>query len=125
MRKRSTVVLVRNGKVLLVRDKGHHRFSLPGVQRKQGETTVSAVVRELYEELGLKALRVTRLRQCDFRGAVSEHKACLIQASGNPHLRGHELDKFVWWDMKQTIPTYAHVKSILKRIPKQEDSNGN
>jgi ADP-ribose pyrophosphatase YjhB (NUDIX family) len=118
MRKRSTAVVVRNGKVLLVKDKGHHRFSLPGGERKQRETTVSAAARELYEELGLKTVRVTRLRQCDFRGAVSEHKVCLIQASGNPRLRGHELDKFVWWDMKETIPMYAHVKNILKRIPK-------
>ena len=118
MRKRGTAVVIRDGKVLLVRDKGHQRFSLPGGGIRKGEPTVSAAVRELYEELGLTAIKVTRLRECDFRGSLSEHKACLIQAKGEPHLRGHELNKFIWWDMKEPIPIYAHVKNILKRIPK-------
>ena len=116
MRKRGTAVVIRDGKVLLVRDRGRHRFSLPGGAIKKGEPTVSAAARELYEELGLHAVKVTRLRECDFRGAVSEHKVCLIQASGEPRLRGHELDKFIWWDMKESVPVYAHVKNILRTI---------
>ena len=110
--------MIRDGKVLLVRDRGRHRFSLPGGAIKKSEPTVSAAARELYEELGLTAIKVTRLRECDFKGIVSEHKVCLIQASGEPHLRGHELNKFIWWDMKEPIPTYAHVKNTLKKIQK-------
>ncbi|MBT9138766.1 MAG: putative 8-oxo-dGTP diphosphatase 2 [Syntrophomonadaceae bacterium] len=116
MRQRGVAVVIRHGKVLLVRDKGKPRFSLPGGAIKKGEPTVSAAARELYEELGLKAVKATRQRDCDFRGTVSKHRVCLIQASGEPHLRGHELDKFIWWDMKKPIPIYAHVKHILKRI---------
>lgn len=116
MRQRGTAVIIRNGKVLLVRDKGHHHFSLPGGALKKGEPTASAAARELYEELGLHPVKVTRLRKCDFRGSVSIHKVCLIEASGEPHLRGHELDKFIWWDMKKPIQVYAHVKNILKKI---------
>ena len=116
MRQRGVAVVVRRGKVLLVRGKGRHNYSLPGGAIKKGEPTVSAAARELYEELGLKAVKATRRRDCDFRGTVSNHRVCLIQASGRPHLRGHELDKFIWWDMKKTIPVYAHVKKILERI---------
>jgi 8-oxo-dGTP pyrophosphatase MutT (NUDIX family) len=116
LRKRGTAVVIRQGRVLLVRDRGKHRFSLPGGAIKRGEPTASAAARELYEELGLHPSKVTRLRHCDFKGAVSEHKVCLIQASGEPHLRGHELDKFIWWDMKQPVPVYAHVKHIIKKI---------
>ncbi len=116
MRQRGVAVVIRHGEVLLVRDKGKHRFSLPGGAIKRGEPTVSAAARELYEELGLKAVKATRRRDCDFRGAVSKHRVCLIQASGSPHLRGHELDKFIWWDMKKPIPVYAHVRKILERI---------
>ncbi len=108
--------MTRHGKVLLVRDRGRHHYSLPGGAVKKGEPTVSAATRELYEELGLHAFKVTRLRQCDFRGAVSEHKVCLIQATGEPRLRGHELDKFLWWDMKKPILVYTHVKNIIKKI---------
>lgn len=117
MRKRGTAVVMRTGRVLLVRDKGRHRFSLPGGGIKKGEPTVAAAARELYEELGLVAVEVTRLRECDFRGSTSEHKVCLVQAKGEPHLRGHELDKFMWWDMKEPIPVYAHVRNILRRLP--------
>jgi 8-oxo-dGTP pyrophosphatase MutT (NUDIX family) len=116
MRQRATAVVIRHGKVLLVRDKGHSRLSLPGGAIKKGEPTISAAARELYEELGLKAGRAERLRGCDFRGSASKHRVCLIQVSGEPYLRGHELDKFVWWDMKKPIPIYAHVKKILERI---------
>ena len=116
MRKRGTAVVIRGGKVLLVRDRGRHHFSLPGGAIKRGEPTVSATARELHEELGLHVIKVTRLRGCDFRGAVSEHKVCLIEASGEPHLRGHELDKFIWWDMKERGPVYTHVNVILSKI---------
>ena len=116
MRQRGTAVVIRDGKILLVRDRGKHHFSLPGGATKKGEPTVSAAARELYEELGLNVVKVTRLRECDFKGSVSEHKVCLIEASGEPHLRGHELDKFMWWDMKESVPIYAHVKGILSKI---------
>jgi 8-oxo-dGTP pyrophosphatase MutT (NUDIX family) len=84
MRQRGVAVVIRHGEVLLVRDKGKHRFSLPGGAIKKGEPTVSAAARELYEELGLKAVKATRRRDYDFRGAVSKHRVCLIQASGPP-----------------------------------------
>jgi len=116
LRQRGVAVVIRHGEVLLVRDRGKHNFSLPGGGIKRGEHTVSAAARELYEELGLKAINVQRLRHCDFKGAVSLHKVCLIEANGEPHLRGHELDKFIWWDMKKQIPAYAHVKVILHKM---------
>ena len=116
LRQRGVAVVIRHGKILLVRDKGKHNFSLPGGAINKGEPTVSAAARELYEELGLRALKVTRLRQCDFKGPTNHHKVCLIEASGEPHLRGHELDKFIWWDMKEHISVYAHVTVILRRI---------
>ena len=124
MRRRGTAVVVRNGKVLLVRDKGKSRFSLPGGGIKQGEPAVSAAARELYEELGLDAIGVKRVPKCDFKGSTSEHRVCLIEASGEPHLRGHELDKFIWWDMKTSIPLYAHVTHILNRMFESKHPTG-
>jgi 8-oxo-dGTP pyrophosphatase MutT (NUDIX family) len=116
MRQRGTVLVIRHGKVLLVRDKGRHKYSLPGGGIHEGEPTVSAAARELYEELGLHVTSVKRLRECDFKGSLSEHKVCLIEANGEPYLKGHELGKFIWWDMKQPIPVYSHVTVILKKF---------
>jgi 8-oxo-dGTP pyrophosphatase MutT (NUDIX family) len=116
MRQRGTAIVIKYGKVLLVRDRGHHKFSLPGGGIHEGEPVVSAAARELYEELGLHITSVKRVRKCDFKGSLSEHKVCLIEANGEPHLRGKELDKFIWWDMKTPIPIYSHVIYILKKL---------
>jgi 8-oxo-dGTP pyrophosphatase MutT (NUDIX family) len=124
VRQRATVVIMRGGKVLLVRDKGRTKFSLPGGGINKGEPTISAAVRELNEELGLRVTDVKRMQECDFKGSLSEHKVCLIQADGEPHFRGHELDKFVWWDMKEFVPVYAHVTHILNKISEGGLTNG-
>ena len=117
LRQRGTAVVIRHGKVLLVRDRGRQRFSLPGGAIKKGEPAVSAAARELYEELGLKAINIKRLRDCDFEGSMSNHRVCLVtEVEGSPHLRGHELDKFVWWDAREPIPVFAHVKAILNKM---------
>jgi ADP-ribose pyrophosphatase YjhB (NUDIX family) len=47
LRKRDVAVVIKYGKVLLVRDRGKHRFSLPGGGTEKGEHTVSAAAREL------------------------------------------------------------------------------
>ena len=116
MRPRATAIVIRDGKVLVVRDKGKNLYSLPGGGIKYGEPTISAAARELFEELGLNAIKVTRMRNLDYSGSLSQHKVCLVEADGEPHFKGHELDKFIWWDMKEDIPVYYHVKNILARI---------
>ena len=116
MRQRAVAVVIRRGKILLVRDRGKRQFSLPGGGIHKGEPIVSAAARELYEELGLKAKNVKRLRNCDFRGAVSYHRVCLIEVGGRPRLRGTELDKFIWWDMKSNVSAYSHVTSIINSM---------
>lgn len=113
MRRRATAVVIRNGKVLLVRDKGKHHFSLPGGGVHHREPSVSAVARELYEETGLRATKVVRV--FNYRGKANEHRVYLVEASGHVRLK-KELSDFVWWDGKTTIPRYSHVTNILARI---------
>jgi ADP-ribose pyrophosphatase YjhB (NUDIX family) len=116
IRPRGTAIIIRHGNVLLVRDKGKHKFSLPGGGIDANEPAVSAAAREVYEELGLHITLVKRLHGCDFKGSLSRHKVCLVEATGTPKLRGHELDKFVWWDMKEPLPVYEHVQYVLRKF---------
>lgn len=116
VRYRATAVVIRDGKILLVRDRGRHCFSLPGGGFKGRESTVQAGIREVYEELGLRTTSAKRLRYCDFMGRVSKHKVCLLETSGRPYLRSKELDRFVWWDMRKKLTVYGHVVYVVKRL---------
>ena len=109
MRIRGTAVVIRNGMVLLVSDRGRHRFSLPGGGAKPDEPPLAAAIRELYEELGMRPRKAERIFRCAFRASASEHKVSLVESDDEPHLRGKELDKFIWWNRRSDIPTYAHV----------------
>ncbi len=115
MRQRGTAVVFREGKVLLVRDRGKTKFSLPGGGINKNEPSMAGAIRELFEELGMSARKAERIFRCDFKGSMSKHKVCLLETEDEPKIRG-ELDKFIWWDMKKEIPRYSHVDYILKRL---------
>ncbi len=112
LRKRGVAVVIRHGRVLLVKDKGARRWSLPGGGVRRGERSYQAAKRELYEETGLRATKSTPLGS--FKGVVSEHKAHLIRAEGHVHLKkGGELKSHMWWDMRSPVEVFGHVKVIL------------
>ena len=103
-------MVIRNGKVLLVRDRHKHDYSMPGGGFKTDESTIVAGIRELMEELRLKTVSAKRLRYCDFKGKRAYHKVCLITVEGEPHINRHELSAYIWWDMRKHIPLQGHVK---------------
>ena len=55
VRRRATAILIRNDRVLLLREPQDTAFHLPGGGVEQGELPISGVVRELHEETGLSA----------------------------------------------------------------------
>ncbi|MDO9333604.1 MAG: NUDIX domain-containing protein [Dehalococcoidales bacterium] len=114
-RYRATALIIRNDKVLLVRDKGRHDYSMPGGGFKPRESTIQACIREVAEELKMKVISATRLRSCDHEGERAHHKVSLLVVEGIPHIDHKELDGFIWWDMKEKIPLQGHVKSILRK----------
>ena len=110
-RKRATAIVVRDVKLLLVRDKGKRNFSLPGGGVNRGEPSLAAAARELFEETRLSPSKVEFL--CRYKGAANNHRVFRVEARGEVHIT-HELDAFVWWDGKQSIPRLPHVDNILK-----------
>ena len=114
LRPRATGVVVHHGKILLVRDEGRHRYSLPGGGIHRGEPVISAVARELFEETGLIADKIERV--CTHRGATQEHRVFLITAHHGRMRLKSEIDGCLWWDGSSDIPTFAHVRVILKAL---------
>ena len=114
-RYRATALIIRDNKVLLVRDRGRKDYSMPGGGFKTKESTIQACVREVIEELRLKVISAKRLRYCDLKGKRANHKVCMLVVEGNAHMDRKELDSFIWWDMKQNIPLQGHVKYILNK----------
>ncbi|MEP1208856.1 MAG: NUDIX domain-containing protein [Rhizobiaceae bacterium] len=65
-------VLLRNGKVMLARRSDQRKFypscwSFPGGHIEPGETPEQALIRELQEEIGIKATDFHKLREIDVR----------------------------------------------------------
>ncbi|KKK97717.1 hypothetical protein LCGC14_2649980 [marine sediment metagenome] len=114
LRRRATCVVVKNGKVLLVRDKGRRQYSLPGGGIKQGEPSISAAARELYEETGLRADKMERV--LTHEGNTQSHAVFLIsEHRGEPRLIS-EIDSLIWWDQDSTVSVQDHVRTIVGQL---------
>jgi 8-oxo-dGTP pyrophosphatase MutT (NUDIX family) len=116
LRNRATAVVIRNGRVLLVKDRGQSHFSLPGGGIKRNETAVTAASRELYEELGLEAVKIVRSPEYDFNGSLNQHSVCLVEAIGDPVIKQITVSGYMWWDMEESVPVLPHVVRILGKI---------
>ena len=113
LRRRATAVVIHEGKVLLVQDRGKRPYSLPGGGYNRKEPTVSAAAREVFEETGLHVRKVERLFNHD--GATQTHHVCLIEIGGSRriHRQQRELSDARWWNGKDELPLNTHVVKIL------------
>ena len=115
-RLRATAVAIRerDGRVLLVRDKGMKSFSLPGGRVHQGEPSIAAAARELYEETGLNCSKIEW--QFPYKGTVQDHRVFRVTPQGEPRLKDGELSEVLWWDGKEKRRIRTHVTDILKKM---------
>ncbi len=112
-RLRASVILMRNGRVLLVRDRGRSTYALPGGGIEKDELPIVAAARELHEETSLEADTIRFLFV--FGGKYNNHHLYEVEAGGDVVVQG-EVDGFTWWDMRDDTPVYPHVRGILERL---------
>lgn len=117
-RRRATALVIKDGKYLLVRDKGKREFSLPGGGLNKGEAVLTAACRELSEELGMLAYKAERRSDLDFEGGATDHKVVRVHAGGKPKRNDGELADFRWWNGKDKLPLFKHVTAIISRYQK-------
>ncbi|MCH7843914.1 MAG: NUDIX domain-containing protein [Chloroflexi bacterium] len=114
---RATGVVIRDRKVLLVRDRGTRNYSLPGGGIHRGEPSISAAARELFEELGISAHKIERVGA--YQSRTRRHTVYLItEFRGRPQTKS-EIDAFAWWDGKSRIGVFRYVTEILGLVHDQ------
>lgn len=115
IRQRATAILMRDEKVLLVRDRNRPSFALPGGGIEANELAISAVARELHEETTLIASTIAYLFQ--HGGKHNNHHVFRIQAEGEVNVqRDAHVEEFFWWDRVLEASVYPHVLEILDRF---------
>ena len=93
------------GRVLLVRKRGTSTFMQPGGKREPGEDDVTALLREIGEELGCRAETLRRLGEFSAIAANEENRqvrAVLysVALEGGALAQG-EIDEIAWVDPAQ------------------------
>ena len=112
-RNRATALVVRDGKVLLVKDKGRRRCALPGGAIEGMEPGIDAVKRHLQRETGLEAQNAYPLFNHDSR--VNRHHVFRMDAVGKVRLLSGELSGYAWWDGNPKLPVRKSVREILDK----------
>lgn len=110
-RKRATVVVKDGNCVLLVRERGHRRFGLPGGGIEKDEPSIVAAAREVYEETRLKLSFIQYVGDIDRPSNL--HYVFVARSYGHVRLQRKELEAYKWWDPKETLPLHPHVKQAL------------
>ena len=118
-RRRATAVVYRDSAVLLVRDRGHKKYSLPGGGAHRGESIEDAAARELREELGMVATSSTRASVADYPGLINHYLVSLVEATGDPKVSSWEVTGFLWWDGEASIPLRTETREILQTLARR------
>ena len=122
IRPRATAIVIREGRVLMVREPTDSVFHIPGGGVEQGELPISAVARELYEETGLVATEIEYLfgyyhhwGENGLHYIGMDHNVFRVKADGEIAL-GPEIQEYVWWDRATELPLIDWVEPILGRL---------
>lgn len=114
--------MMRNERLLLLREPADTEFSLPGGGVEDEEPPSLAVARELHEETGLTPSKIDYLFDyCDFWGVGGAdywgqvHNVFRVDASGEVVLSAEHYE-FTWWDRTAELPLWAYVRPILSML---------
>jgi 8-oxo-dGTP diphosphatase len=90
------------GRLLTVRKRRTQHFMLPGGKREPGEDDLTALRRELAEEIGVTVVAATLLGRFEARaanepGATVKSSAYIVEITGEPAIHA-EIEELLWID---------------------------
>lgn len=98
----SRAILLRENKILLVKNIGLNYWSFPGGGIKNGESPEDGLFREVEEELNIKIKKVEyRLGEYDYKGKVKRDKVYIFVANSPTFniKKQWEIDEAQWFDL--------------------------
>lgn len=115
LRERATAVVIRDNKVLLVRSSAGQfsEFMMPGGGIEDDGLPIVAAARELHEETNLRASGISY--RLTLETAIHRHVVFRVEAEGEVE-PGPEIGDFIWWDQREDLPLFSHVRAILERL---------
>ena len=116
-RNRATALVFRDGRLLLVRERGAKHWSLPGGGMKKGEDPLTAAIRELDEETSLVTLSAEYLFH--YESPSQRHHVCLLEAEGEVELLKEEIGDYRWWDGETQLAIIPSAAEIIGRAKRE------
>ena len=110
---RATALVVRDGRLLLVRNKGERRYSLSGGRMRSKEAPTDAAIRQLAVKTGLQSFNVERLAHCDTETANSRHHVVRMDVAGDVVLDKRRVSNYEWWDGNPRVRLNEHVPVVV------------
>jgi len=110
-RNRATALVLDEGRLLLVRERGAKHWSLPGGGMKKGEDAVTAAIRELEEETRLVPTSATYL--FTYESPSQHHHVCRLETEGKVELRKEEIGDYRWWDGETELAIIPSATEII------------
>jgi len=123
----STALIVRDGKVLLGKRTSKVRFAgmwdAFGGHREEGETPAHTLVRELFEELGIRVTGAKFLHEYQDKDPTSKetyhHHLYLVTAwQGEPRIANDEHSEIRWFGPRELtkLRLQPHLKKVLRDV---------
>ncbi len=123
----STALVVRDGKVLLGKRTSRTRFANMwdafGGHREEGETPAHTLVRELYEELGIRVTAAKFLHEYEDKDPTSKetyhHHLYLVTGwQGEPRIANKEHSEIRWCTAEEAgkLKLQPHLKKAIREV---------
>ena len=113
--KRATVLCIKDGKFLVVQERGRRHFSLPGGGVKKGEQSIAAAIRELKEETGLDVASIEYLTS--FQGKRAVHCVYIATPLEGTIKRQHsEISRISWVKLDSELGAHNFQGHVFKAI---------